>query len=194
MPFQSESDSRHEARRTRRLQAGCLSSRSRSTQTVADPLLAMNRALPPAGGERQGRDIRGSCSAGTNILWSDAFCPRLRDDSPAGHAPSVLGLACRQASEDQLADTAAPIPRIAIHRPGAESPQGCQGELARSLSYLRDRAGLVLWSRTIFSIGIAHGGAQFPSGHEGPRGGDYVLVQFSDTTTFKPHQYSCDIL
>src|SRR6267143_6913565 len=128
--------SRHEARRTRRLQAGCLSSRSRSTQTVADPLLAMNRALPPAGGGRQDRDIRGSCSGGTNILRPDAFCPRLRDDSPAGHVPSVLGLACRQASEDQLADTAAPIPRIAIHRPGAESPQGCQGEFARSLSYL----------------------------------------------------------
>src|ERR1700682_1739553 len=126
----------HEARRTRRLQAGCLSSRSRSTQTVADPLLSMDRALPPAGGERQDRDIRGSCSARTNILWPDAFCPRLRDDSQAGHVPSVLGLACRQASEDQLPDTAAPIPRIAIRRTGAESPQGGQGEFARSLSYL----------------------------------------------------------
>src|SRR5260370_675031 len=184
--------SRHEARRTRRLQAGCLSSRSRTTQTVADPLLAMNRALPLAGGERQGRDIRGSCSAGTSILWPDAFCPRLRDDSPAGHAPSVLGLACRQASEDQLADTAAPIPRIAIHRLGAESLQGWQGEFGRSLSYLRDRAGagLVLWSRIIFSIGIDHGGAQVRSGHEGPRRGDYVSAQFSDTTKFKPPQYS----
>src|ERR1700687_509463 len=113
--------SRHEARRTRRLQAGCLSSRSRSIQMIADPLLAMNRALPPAGGERQDRDIRGSCSACTSILWPDAFCPRLRDDSPAGHVPSVLGLACRQASEDQLADTAAPLPRIDITRPGSET-------------------------------------------------------------------------
>src|ERR1700694_4388390 len=133
--------SRHEARRTRRLQAGYLSSRSRSTQTVADLLLAMKRALPPAGGARQGRDIQGSRSAGTNILWPDESCPRLRDDSPAGHVPSVLGLACRQASEDQLADTAAPIPRTPIPRPGAKSPQGGKGEFARSLSYLRDRAG-----------------------------------------------------
>src|SRR5258708_63385 len=131
----------HERRSTRCLQAGCLSSRSPSTQTVADPLLVMDLALPPAGGARQGRDIQGSCSAGTNILWPDESCPRLRDDSRARHVPSVSGLACRQASEDQLADTAAPIPRIAIHRPGAESPQGCLGEFARSLSYLRDRAG-----------------------------------------------------
>src|SRR5258708_16612511 len=114
----------HEARRTRCLQAGCLSSRSRSTQTVADPLLVMDLALPPAGGARQGRDIQGSCSAGTNILWPDESCPRLRDDSRARHVPSVLGLARRQASEDQLADTAPPIPPIPIRPPPAPSPPG----------------------------------------------------------------------
>jgi len=64
--------------------------------------------------------FKGVVQAGTNISWPDEF---VRDYAMIAERVTfiVLGLACRQASEDQLADTAAPYHGFAIHRPGAES-------------------------------------------------------------------------